>query len=208
MPFFGALGDGQVGNVLAVQQDLAARRALDAHDELGQRRLAPPFGPVITVKRPSGMVSDRSSMMRFVSFDPSASGTSKVRFLSSSITAALRILLVYLILYYYHYCGARSSAAACSATGASASAVNGRDDPRIQSLRTHSVPTAYSSSSARTCASEVRFSGLARQRPGVRASGRGSGGDNASNSELSGLRCGEPEGFLSTEYLVAKCATP
>lgn len=51
--------------------------------------LPPPFGPVITVKRPSGMVSDRSSMMRFVSFDPSASGTSKVRFLSSSITAAL-----------------------------------------------------------------------------------------------------------------------
>lgn len=37
----GALGDGQVGDVLAVQQDLAARRALDAHDELGQRRLAP-----------------------------------------------------------------------------------------------------------------------------------------------------------------------
>ena len=53
--------------------------------------LPPPLGPVMTVKRPSGMVRDKSSMMRFVSFDPSASGTSKVRFFSSSMMRLLRL---------------------------------------------------------------------------------------------------------------------
>ena len=45
----------------------------------------PPFGPVITVKRSLGIVSDRSSMMRFFSEDPSESGTSNVRFFNSSM---------------------------------------------------------------------------------------------------------------------------
>ena len=55
--------------------------------------LPPPFGPVMTVKRSSGIVSVRSSMMRFVSFAPSDSGTSNVRFFSSNMADALRLFL-------------------------------------------------------------------------------------------------------------------
>ena len=63
--------------------------------------LPPPLGPVITVKRSLGMESDRSSMMRFVSFDPSCTGTSNTRFFSSNMMCSLR-LSRHLTLYYYH----------------------------------------------------------------------------------------------------------
>ena len=49
--------------------------------------LPPPLGPVMTVKRSSGMVSDRSSIIRLV--PPSSAGTSNTRFFSSSMQCSL-----------------------------------------------------------------------------------------------------------------------
>ncbi len=53
--------------------------------------LPPPLGPVMTVKRSSGMVSDRSSMMRLGAPSPPAAGTSNVTFLSSNMAVRVSV---------------------------------------------------------------------------------------------------------------------
>ena len=75
-----ALGDGQVGNVRAVEDYLAGRRGLNAIMSFARVDLPPPFGPVMTVNLSSSMVRDRLSMIRLVSFEPSATGTSNTKF--------------------------------------------------------------------------------------------------------------------------------
>ena len=75
--------------------DLAAREVLvdfagevvsRAEADFGQVLVAgPPLGPVMTVNLSSSMVSDKLSMMRLFSLDPSETGTSNTRSLISNM---------------------------------------------------------------------------------------------------------------------------
>ena len=62
----GALGDGFVRDVLAVEEDWPLVGSSMPMMSLASVDLPPPLGPVMTVKRSSGMVEERSSMMRLV----------------------------------------------------------------------------------------------------------------------------------------------
>ena len=53
--------------------------------------LPPPFGPVMTVKRSSGMESDRLSMMRLGASPSPVAGTSNVTFFNSNMAVRVSV---------------------------------------------------------------------------------------------------------------------
>ena len=99
-----ALGDGQLGDVVAVEQNLAARGHFDAHDELGKRGLAAPVGPGDDREAVVGN-GERQIVDDALGCALAAGGGHLERDVSEFQhgCACLRISLVYLILLYYHF---------------------------------------------------------------------------------------------------------